>query len=176
MLERRLRSALAVVAGALLLAPFPSPADAQDADAPPAQKGRADADNDPRVQAVGAQLTCYCGCNTQSIADCTCGVAQKERRAILAQLDEGATPDEVLAGWVDRFGPRILLEPPRRGFNLLGWFLPGAVLLLAALLLVLRLWRRGRDGELTAAPAGGPPPPDPRYLEKLQQELERREG
>jgi cytochrome c-type biogenesis protein CcmH len=131
-----------------------------------------DPDNDPRVKEVARQLTCYCGCNTQSIAECTCGVAQKERREILASLEGGASADDVVAAWVERHGPQILLEPPRRGFNLIGWFLPSAVLLAASLglILVMRRWKRR---PLAAAPgADAAPPTDPRYLEQLERELE----
>jgi cytochrome c-type biogenesis protein CcmH len=129
------------------------------------------ADNDPLVREVAGQLACYCGCSTQSIADCTCGVASKSRGEILASLEEGASAQQVLDSWVERFGARILLEPPRRGFNLLGWFLPGVVLLAAGLVLVLvmRRWR-GRAVE-ASAPATGTSP-DPRYMEQLERELQ----
>ena len=128
--------------------------------------------NDPRVREVASQLTCYCGCNTQSIAECTCGVARKSRLEIQASLRSGETPERVVAAWVERFGPRILLEPPPRGFNLLGWFLPGAVLLLvgAGLVLVIHRWNRRTQA---AAEATDEPQLDPRYLEQLEHEVRR---
>ncbi len=131
-----------------------------------------DADNDPRVRQAASQLACYCGCNTQSIASCTCGVASKSRGEILASLEEGASVQQVVDSWVERFGARILLEPPRKGFNLLGWFLPGAALLVAGLMLalVLRRWR-GRAVEAAALGATDPPP-ERRYLEQLERELQ----
>ncbi len=131
-----------------------------------------DADNDPRVREAASQLACYCGCNTQSIASCTCGVASKSRGEILVSLEEGASVQHVVDSWVERFGARILLEPPRKGFNLLGWFLPGLVLLASALMLVLMLRRwRGRSREALAHSATDTPP-DPRYLEQLERELQ----
>jgi cytochrome c-type biogenesis protein CcmH len=130
------------------------------------------ADNDPRVREVASRLACYCGCSTQSIADCTCGVASKSRGEILASLEEGASVQHVVDSWVERFGARILLEPPRQGFNLLGWFLPGAVLLASGLMLVLALRRwRGRTVEAVAIGATAKPL-DPRYLEQLERELQ----
>ncbi len=78
----------------------------------------------------------------------------------------------VVDSWVERFGARILLEPPRKGFNLVGWFLPGVVLLASGLMLVLLLRRwRGRGIEAAALGAGDTPP-DPRYLEQLERELQ----
>ena len=130
-----------------------------------------DADNDPQVREVATQLACYCGCSTQSIADCTCGVASKSRGEILASLAGGASEQQVVASWVERFGERILLEPPRKGFNLLGWFLPGVVLLASSLVLILVMFRwRGRPRAATAAAAATPP--NPRYLEQLERELQ----
>jgi len=129
------------------------------------------ADNDPQVREAASQLACYCGCNTQSIADCTCGVASKSRNEILASLEGGESVQHVVDSWVERFGARILLEPPRKGFNLVGWFLPGVVLLASGLMLVLLLRRwRGRGEE--AAALAGDTPLDPRYLEQLERELQ----
>lgn len=128
--------------------------------------------NDPRVHEAGSQLACYCGCNTQSIADCTCGVASKSRAEILASLEAGNSVQQIVDSWVDRFGVRILLEPPRTGFNLVGWFLPGVVLLVAGLILALTLRRwRGRAVKPPAPGAAGATL-DPRYLEQLERELQ----
>jgi len=55
-----------------------------------------DADNDPRVHEAASQLACYCGCATQSIADCTCGVASKSRSEILASLEGGSSVQTVV--------------------------------------------------------------------------------
>lgn len=158
---RETRRTLPVVLVALLLGGFPLGAQESP-----------DPDNDPRVREAAGQLACYCGCNTQSIASCTCGVASKSRGEILESLEGGASVAQVVDSWVERFGPRILLEPPRRGFNLVGWFLPGAVLLAAGLILVLvmRRWRgRGAEAPL---PGTADTPPDPRYLRQLERELQ----
>ena len=131
--------------------------------------------NDPQVREVARQLACYCGCSTQSIADCTCGVASKSRTEIQASLQEGASTQDVVDAWVERHGTRILLEPPREGFHLLGWFLPSALLLLTTLflLLVMRKWQR--QGRKVSVPAGTSPSLDPRYLEQLERELKQLE-
>ena len=60
---------------------------------------------------------------------------------------------------------------PRKGFNLVGWFLPGVVLLAVGLMLalVLRRWRaRAEDAAVRATDA----PPERRYLEQLERELQ----
>jgi cytochrome c-type biogenesis protein CcmH len=140
----------------------------------PARAGD-EAANDPRVRAVAGKLVCYCGCSTQSMAYCSCDVAQKERHNILADLEAGKTPDEIVAAYVDRFGTRILIEPPPHGFNLVGWLLPSAAVLAAGLLLALQIrrWSRSRPGpEPVPTPASDL---DAGYLARLEDELRRRQ-
>ena len=128
--------------------------------------------NDPRVQEVAEKLLCYCGCSTQSVAACSCGVARKERANIQTKLDSGATSEEVIAEWVELRGTGILIEPPRQGFNLLGWFLPSIVLLLAGLALIFQIRRWARQGPAATAAGPAAPLPDPRYLQQIQRDLE----
>ena len=69
-------------------------------------------------------------------------------------------------------GVAILMAPPKRGFNLAGYFTPSLVILVAGVLLVLALrrWTRGAPAPIPAPP----PPPDasPAELERLRHELE----
>jgi cytochrome c-type biogenesis protein CcmH/NrfF len=54
---------------------------------------------------------------------------------------------------IAQFGPEIQASPPKHGFDLLAWLIPGAALLAGAMVAaaLARRWR-GR---------GGPPPPPP---------------
>lgn len=130
--------------------------------------------NDPRVRAVAEQLVCYCGCSTQSVAYCSCGIAQQERAKILGELNAGKSGEAIVASWVDRYGTRILIEPPARGFNLLGWLLPSVVLMIVGLLLAFQIHRWSRTRPATATPATPGPELDPRYADRLDEELRRR--
>jgi len=127
--------------------------------------------NDPRVRAVAEQLLCYCGCSTQSVAYCACGIAQEERAKIQADLDAGKSSDAIVAAWVERYGTRILIEPPARGFNLLGWLLPSVVLLIAGAALAWQIRRWSRLAPI-AAPALPTPEIDPRYADRLTARLD----
>ena len=69
----------------------------------------------------------------------------------------GSDPDEVLAWFSasERYGPSVLAEPPRSGFYLIAWIVPGVVVVaaLAGGLLTLRAMRgrRADDDEHSAA-------------------------
>jgi cytochrome c-type biogenesis protein CcmH len=156
-LDRRFLAALLLPAWLMAAAPAEAPAD--------------DPANDPRVRAVAEQLLCYCGCNTQSVAACACGVARKERAAIQGQLDSGSSADDIVAEWVEARGTGILIEPPREGFNLLGWFLPSILLLAAAGILGFRI-RHWAGHQRLETPGPAAPAADPHYLEKLQRDLD----
>jgi cytochrome c-type biogenesis protein CcmH/NrfF len=54
------------------------------------------------------------------------------------------TGEQIVADFVQKNGIQMLMAPPKRGFNLAGYFTPSLVLLGAAavLTLVLRRWTR----------------------------------
>ena len=75
-------------------------------------------------------------------------IASEIRSFLHRKCAAGWSADRVKSTLVAQFGPEILAAPPRRGFDLLAWVVPGAVLLAGALVaaaLALR-WSRGRAG------------------------------
>ena len=70
---------------------------------------------------------------------------------------------------LSEYGPTVLLEPPKHGFNFLAWIIPVALPLGALLLVweVVRRWKR----KATLVPAGGPPI-DPAFLQRVERESE----
>jgi cytochrome c-type biogenesis protein CcmH len=101
----------------------------------------------------------------------TSAVADQERAFIRARIAEGMTKEEIKAALVDEYGPAVLAEPGDEGFDLAGWLVPGAVVVLAGLGVVLlaRRWRR-RPEPADAADAGGPDL-DPADARRLDAEL-----
>jgi cytochrome c-type biogenesis protein CcmH/NrfF len=77
--------------------------------------------------------------------------AQRIERRIQVLIDQCKTESEIKADLVGNFGAGILAAPPRKGFDLLAWWLPLGGIFLGALLLALGVWRwsraRGPDGE-----------------------------
>jgi len=75
--------------------------------------------------------------------------------------------DAILAAYVTQYGPTVLVEPPKKGFDLLAWIMPVLLPLLALVLVwyVVRSWRK----KALLAPAGGPHV-DAEFLARAQRE------
>ena len=75
---------------------------------------------------------------------------------IQARIDQCASKEQIKADLVQNFGVGILAAPPRKGFDLLAWWLPLGGIIAGALLLAFGVWRwsraRGPDDE--PPPAG----------------------
>jgi cytochrome c-type biogenesis protein CcmH len=144
-----------------------------------------DLENDATIQAIERRLRCPCPCGldvyTCRTTDFTCTYSPEAHREVLALYQEGRSPQEIIDAFVARYGERALMAPPPRGFNLAGYLVPGAVVLLLGAVLVVVLRRRSAAG---AAAAGAPAPvaagsaaPEPvtatpEELERLRRELE----
>ena len=103
-----LGAAVAVVALAAMLAPG----------------GRDDARTlDDRVREIASGLRCPV-CQNLSVADSPSPLAREMRSEIAERLEAGATPDQVRAFFVERYGEWVLLAPTREGLNLLPWLVP----------------------------------------------------
>jgi cytochrome c-type biogenesis protein CcmH len=94
-----------------------------------------------RAHAVAATLKCPV-CHDLSAADSPAPVAQQMRAQILAEVKAGRTPDQIRAQFVVSYGEWILLDPPRRGLDLLPWLAPAVLGLcgLAVTALAVRRW------------------------------------
>lgn len=146
-----------------------------------------DYENDPFVVGVEGQLRCTCGCNlsvyTCRTTDFTCETSPAMHRQVIELVEQGKTADEILGAFVAQHGETVLMAPPRRGFNLAGYLVPGLAILTAGALLLRRLVRetrgpgwsgvRGPGGE-RATPDTGHRTPDTDHA-KIAAELERLE-
>ena len=152
----------------------------------PDRAGRAQApvtaaDNDQSVQALEKKLRCSCGCGldiyTCRTTDFTCTYSPALHKQVLGMLDTGKSAQEVIDAFVAQYGQTALMAPPRRGFNLLGYFVPGVVLLAATGLLIHLLNRWTRQARINAPVAASiPPDATPAELERLQRELDKLPG
>jgi len=134
-------------------------------------------DNDAAIQAIEKQIHCTCGCNldvyTCRTTDFTCAISPAMHRDVLALAAQGKTGQEIIDAFVRQHGVAILMAPPKRGFNLAGYFVPSLLILVAGAILglVLRRWSR------VAAAAPATPAPgvaaSREELERLRRELDR---
>ena len=91
--------------------------------------------------------------------------AQRIKAFVVRRIRAGDTKSEIKRRLVANFGPAILAEPPKHGFDLLAWLLPIVGILAGAVVLALAAWRWSRRREPEPALAG---------LGRLDPELERR--
>jgi cytochrome c-type biogenesis protein CcmH len=106
-----------------------------------------------RAHAVAATLKCPV-CHDLSAADSPAPVAQQMRAQILSEVRAGRTPDQIRAEFVASYGEWILLDPPRRGLDLLPWLAP-ALLGLAGLGVTAHAVRRWSGQPRAGGSEGG---------------------
>jgi cytochrome c-type biogenesis protein CcmH len=81
-------------------------------------------------------------------------IATRIKQFIAARITAGDTKSEIEAKLVAQFGPAVIAEPSKKGFNLLAWVLPFLGLALGAGALAWLAWRWSRR---TPEAADGPP-------------------
>jgi cytochrome c-type biogenesis protein CcmH len=88
---------------------------------------------------------------------------------IQERIDQCATADQIKADLVQNFGKGILAAPPRKGFDLLAWWLPLGGVIAGAAILGFGVWRWSRTRE----PEEAEPAADPETEQQLDELLAR---
>lgn len=97
-------------------------------------------------------IVCMCGCGRQTLSECTCGFAAKERGIIARLIDEGRSREQIIRHFLDKYpGESALVVPQDVGFNRLAWIFPVVIIAaaLAALGVLARRW--SQQARLSAA-------------------------
>ncbi len=100
--------------------------------------------------------------------DCSGWVA-RAAPLIKQKLAEGQSKEQILEFFVTQYGERVLAAFPKRGFNLVAWFLPLVAILGGGgvVYILLRRWvRQGRQSQTR------PIAEDEEYKRRLEKELE----
>jgi len=139
------------------------------------------ADNDAGIQAIEKQLKCNCGCGldiyTCRTTDFNCTYSPGLHKQVLAMAQQGKNAQEIIDAFVGQYGQQVLMAPPKRGFNLAGYFVPSLAIVVAGAFLVrvLRRWTRETE-TATVAAAAESPDASPAELERLRRELDKLPG
>jgi cytochrome c-type biogenesis protein CcmH len=123
---------------------------------------------------LGMQQQLMCPVCHQRLDQSESNVADQIRHVVHQKCVAGWSQGRVKSWLVANFGEGILAAPPKRGFNLLAWVVPGAVLLTGAGVaagLVLA-WTRRRAA---ARPAPPPAALDPALEARIDADLRRLE-
>jgi cytochrome c-type biogenesis protein CcmH len=105
--------------------------------------------------ALEHRLRCQCGCTldvfTCRTTDFSCQVSPAMHRDVMAMVEGGWDANEITNTFVAAYGDRVLMAPPKVGFNILGYVLPSIGVGVGAVFLMYVIRGFGRP-----APAAGP--------------------
>ena len=126
-------------------------------------------DDSRRIDRLGHQLMCVCGCN-QILLECNhvgCSYSSRMRGELVAAVDSGSSDGEVLQTFIQKYGTTVLAAPTMLGWvNRAAWIMPYAALAFGILLVafIVRAWK---NRPLPAA-AGAPAPVSGAELDRFR--------
>ena len=123
------------------------------------------------VNDVARRLYCPL-CSGVRLDACELKACEQMKDMIALKLSEGESFEQIRDYFVEQYGPQVLGEPPRKGFDLLAWTLPVIVLVVAGVF----FWRKTRGlvrrpaapSVVAAKPTDGD---EDDYERKLEEEL-----
>lgn len=162
-LARTMRAALVIVAASIATLVVSGRPCAQVTPAPPLT-----AEQEALVDDLTHSLVAPC-CWTASVAEHGSGQAPVLEAQIRRMVHDGMTREAIIDHYLAEYGERILVEPRRRGFNVLAYWMPWIAGLCGALGIVYFVKRR-RPAETHAAPSVPATESDP-YRRRVREEL-----
>src|SRR6266566_2819958 len=134
-------------------------------------------DTDAHIQAIEKRLRCSCGCGldiyTCRTTDFSCTYSPALHKEVLRLAGQGKTAQQIMDEFIAQYGEAALMAPPKRGFNLAGYFVPSIAIVIAAVLLARVLRRWTREAPHPAIAPSSTPAASPTELEQLRRELDR---
>jgi cytochrome c-type biogenesis protein CcmH len=113
-------------------------------------------DDAARIDRIGHQLMCVCGCN-QILLECNhvgCSYSTRMRDELTAGVTRGDSDNVILQWFIQTYGTTVLAVPTRTGFNRIAWIMPYLALVLGIGLVVLIVWMwKQRPVPVNAAPS-----------------------
>ncbi len=119
-------------------------------------------------------------CPGESIDQSQHPLAIQMRAVVQEQVEQGRSNSDIKSYFVERYGPSVLLEPPRTGFDLIVWIVPVLVVSFGGLALFFVV--RGMMRPKYAAAAGPTAQPaltvdeKERYIRRIEAAIDSTEG
>lgn len=101
-----------------------------------------------RSHSLNKELMCPV-CPGESIDQSQNPLAVQMRNLIVEQIELGWSDDQIRDFFVSRYGPRVLLSPPLKGFGLWAWLIPPLILIFSLIFLLYVLRRMSSSREHT---------------------------
>jgi len=101
-------------------------------------------DTNSRFTNLNHRLMCTCGC-AEILGECNhvgCPNSSGELEELRVGMTSGKSDQEILSGFVGKYGAVVLAAPTTQGFDLVAWIAPFAVFAAALLgtILLVRRW------------------------------------
>jgi len=133
-----------------------------------------------RVQDLSKGIMCPV-CPGESIDQSQHPLSLQMRDLVREQVGQGRTDSDIKSFFVERYGPSVLLEPPRSGLSLLVWVVPVVAVALAVIIVVIVV--RGMTRPKYASATAGPTSQvrlaedeKERYIRRIEAAIESNEG
>ena len=123
----------------------------------------------PSLAKLEAEIICPVCHTTLDQSDSP--IALRMKGFIKQRIAAGDSESQIKSKLVAQFGEAVLASPPRKGFNLLAWWLPITGIAAGAAALGFGAWRWSRGRESPGA--GGEGPLEPELERRLDEELAR---
>jgi cytochrome c-type biogenesis protein CcmH len=122
----------------------------------------------PRQADLEAEIVCPT-CKT-TLDQSSSPIATRMKAYIRVRIAAGDTAAEIKSQLVDQFGPAVLAEPPKHGFDLLAWLLPLGALAVGAVVVGALAWTWSRRRDSMVEPEAEL---DPDLDRRVDEELDR---
>lgn len=113
--------------------------------------------DETRINTLGHQMMCMCGCN-QILAECNhvgCSYSTRMMGEIRQAVARGDSDAMIKKAMVEEYGSVVLAAPTTKGFDIVAWIIPFVILVLAmgAFAWVVRTWKNRKPPDPPAPPS-----------------------
>ena len=122
-----------------------------------------------QAQSIGRTIRCPV-CQGLPITESPSELSQSMLRELREQVVAGRSPDQITGYFAARYGDTVLLDPPRRGVNLLLWLGPVAAAVLGVWWLTSYL-KRTRTAAVASVPEAEAEDEQDDYLARVRAEV-----
>jgi cytochrome c-type biogenesis protein CcmH/NrfF len=131
-------------------------------------------DDSARFRSLGHQVMCVCGCN-YVLLECNhvgCPNSDRMRSELAAAVDSGESDALVFQGFVEKYGPVVLLAPPKTGFGRVAWVTPYVALIIGvcAVVFIVFVWNKRPRAPLASAGSEGTGPDLGDYRDQVRRD------
>lgn len=103
-------------------------------------------DDNARFSALGHRVMCVCGCN-YVLLECNhvgCPLSDRMRGELAEAVKSNSDDNSVFQIFIEKYGPAVMLAPPKSGFGRVAWITPYIALIfgVGVVVLIVGIWNK----------------------------------